>query len=98
MFRTCWSEAAHLASKDEEGTGSLVLLQEEEGGSTSGISLERARDFVERNLLRPMRWLGRDEDWEIVAMERGSVAVRMLYKLGDIPDLSERDGGADEDL
>jgi hypothetical protein len=41
-------------------------------------------------LIRPMEWLGRSEDWEIGAMERGAVGVRLLYKLGDIPDLSEK--------
>jgi hypothetical protein len=34
--------------------------------------------------------MGRHEDWEIVAMERGSLAVRLLYKLSAIPDLSEK--------
>ena len=51
------------------------------------MCLEAARDFVERILIRPMRWLGREDDWEIVAMERGGVAVRLLYKLSEIPDL-----------
>lgn len=46
--------------------------------------------FVEKKLVRPVEWLGRGDDWEIVAMERGSVGVRLLYRLSDIPDLSEK--------
>jgi hypothetical protein len=95
LFRTCWSEVAHLAYRDECDTGSLVLLSDRDGilstvedGSGNGrLGLDVVRDFVERNLIRPMRWLGRDDDWEIVAMERGGVAVRLLYKLGEIPEL-----------
>ena len=40
--------------------------------------------------IQPLQWLGIEDDWEIVALERGSIAVRMLYKLSDIPDLSEK--------
>ncbi len=101
LFRTCWSEIAHLTYRDECDTGSLVLLPDEfvgtvppsstmtsgEDGGDGRSGLDVVRDFVERNLVRPMRWLGKDDDWEIVAMERGTVAVRLLYKLGDIPEL-----------
>mmetsp|Transcript_33391 Transcript_33391/g.70156 ORF Transcript_33391/g.70156 Transcript_33391/m.70156 type:complete len:100 (+) Transcript_33391:300-599(+) len=71
--------------------------EEEEGGSSSR-DLEYVRTFVERKVLRPIRWLGRHEDWEIVAMERGSIGVRILYKLSDIPDLKDRDAGGDESV
>jgi hypothetical protein len=84
LFRTCWSELAHLTSQDCADTGSLVLIPAMMNG---GGGLDVVRDFVERNLIRPIRWLGRDDDWEIVVMERGGLAVRMLYKLSDIPDL-----------
>jgi hypothetical protein len=92
LFRTCWSELAHLTYQDVGGTGSLVLLPDRDGvfdpdGGGRSRQLEVVGDFVERNLIRPMRWLGRDSDWEIVAMERGGVAVRLLYKLGEIPDI-----------
>jgi len=116
LFRTVWSELAHLTSQNEIDTGSLVLLpksittasssssssgdeddDEEEGGSSSR-DLEYVRTFVERKVLRPIRWLGRHEDWEIVAMERGSIGVRILYKLSDIPDLKDRDAGGDESV
>jgi len=96
LFRTCWSELAHLSSKDECGTGSLVLLPDRRDAGDDRPDLARARSFVEERLIRPMSWLGRAEDWEIVAMERGSVGVRMLYRLGDIPDLKERDKGGED--
>ena len=84
LFRTCWSELAHLSSQDCADTGSLVLLPAEMNG---GDGLDVVRDFVEHNLIHPIRWLGRDDDWEIVVMDRGGLAVRLLYKLSDIPDL-----------
>jgi hypothetical protein len=91
LFATCWSELAHLMSQDTSGTGSLVVLPDL--GDEKG--LEYVKEFVARSLIRPIQWLGRHEDWEIVAMERGSLAVRLLYKLGDIPDLGERDQSGD---
>ena len=83
LFETCWSELGHITSKDD-GDGSLILLPD------ATTSLEQVKEFVRQKLIRPMEWLGRSEDWEIVAMERGAVGVRLLYKLGDIPDLSEK--------
>ena len=60
--------------------------------------MDDVRQFVDTKLKRPISWLGREKDWEIVALERGSLAVRLLYKLSDIPDLSLRDSGKDEDI
>jgi hypothetical protein len=110
LFRTCWSEVAHLMHQDSSDTGSLVLLPDwikytaglEGGdgsreGSSGGddnddsvVGLEYVQKFVENNIIQPIAWLGKAEDWEIVAMERGNLAVRLLYKLSDIPDLSKR--------
>ena len=99
VFRTCWSEIGHLMSQDVDDTGSLVVLpniplpvsssfnQEEEEENSS---LEYIQQFVEKKLVQPISWMGRSEDWEIVAMNRGNLAVRLLYKLSDIPDLSEK--------
>jgi len=99
LFRTCWSELAHLMSQDDNDTGSLVLLPT----NTAAImgeerGLDYVQEFVKSNLIRPIQWLGREGDWEIVAMERGSLAVRLLYKLSAIPDLGSRDSGGDEDV
>ena len=72
--------------------GSLILLPD--WGDRSR-SLEEVREIkiVLEKLIQPIERLGRDEDWEIVAMERGAVGVRLLYKFGEIPDLSEKYGG-----
>eukprot|EP00804_Cyclotella_cryptica_P000321 CCRYP_010237-RA/>CCRYP_010237-RA protein AED:0.47 eAED:0.45 QI:0/0/0/1/1/1/2/0/308 len=96
LFRTCWSEMGHLMSKDDVDTGSLILLptntfsQGNDDAQYEGNSFEYVKQFVERKLIRPIEWLGRSDDWEIVAMERGLVGVRLLYKLGEIPDLNEK--------
>ena len=89
LFQICWSELGHLMNQDEIDTGSLILLPPNDA-TGSIISLEQVQEFVLEKLIRPMEWLGRANDWEIVAMERGIVGVRLLYKLGEIPDLSEK--------
>ena len=76
LFKLCWSEIGHLVSQNEIDTGSLVLLPNLEDGK----SLEDIRQFIETNLIQPISWLGIGDDWEIVALERGSIGVRMLYK------------------
>lgn len=94
LFQTCWSEMAHLMSQDEVDSGSLVLLPHLKGD----VGIDCVKEFVENKLIKPIHWLGRGSDWEIVAMERGSVGVRLLYKLGAIPDLKDRDSGSDEEI
>ena len=98
LFRTCWSEMAHLMSQDENDTGSMVLLPDHLLGDEGERGLDYVQGFVENNLIRPIQWLGRQEDLEITAMERGSLGVRLLYKLSEIPDLGERDSGSDESV
>ena len=95
MTRTSWKKDGagylYLTGKNDEDTGSLILLPEGLEDSNGGGSLECVQMmFVEEKLVRPVEWLGRGDDWEIVAMERGSVGVRLLYRLSDIPDLSEK--------
>ncbi|EJK47521.1 hypothetical protein THAOC_33743 [Thalassiosira oceanica] len=94
LFKTCWSEMAHLMSQDEVDSGSLVLLPH----LKDDVGIDCVKEFVEQKLIRPIHWLGRGSDWEIVAMQRGSVGVRLLYKLGAIPDLKDRDSGSDEEI
>lgn len=89
LFKTCWSELGHLMSKDDVDTGSLILLPRN-SLNQENESLDTVKQFVEKKLIRPIEWLGRSDDWEIVAMERGLVGVRLLYKLGEIPDLNEK--------
>ena len=64
--------------------------EQEEGGEEENSSLEYIQQFVEKKLVQPISWMGRSKDWEIVAMNRGNLAVRLLYKLSAIPDLSEK--------
>jgi hypothetical protein len=97
VFRTCWSEIGHLMSQDIDDTGSLVVLPNIPFPSSSlfnqeenNSSLEYIQQFVEKKLVQPISWMGRSKDWEIVAMNRGNLAVRLLYKLSAIPDLSEK--------
>ena len=94
LFETCWSEIAHGMSQDEVDSGSLVLLPH----LKDDVGLDCVKEFVEKKLIQPIHWLGRGSDWEIVAMERGSVGVRLLYKLGAMPDLKDRDRGSDEEI
>jgi hypothetical protein len=102
VFRTCWSEIGHLMSQDIDDTGSLVVLPNiplpssssssfnQEIEEEENSSLEYIQQFVEKKLVQPISWMGRSDDWEIVAMNRGNLAVRLLYKLSAIPDLSEK--------
>ena len=91
LFRVCWSEMGKLMSEDLEDTGSLVVLP------NTSLSLEHVQQFVETKLVQPAVWMGRGGDWEIVAMERGNLGVRLLYKLGAIPDLSEKYSPEDDE-
>lgn len=82
LFRICWSEMGHLMSQNVEDTGSLIVLPDipplvnYNEDSSSSSSLEYVQQFVQMKLLQPITWMGRHEDWEIVAMERGNLAVR----------------------
>ncbi|KAL7491127.1 hypothetical protein ACHAWT_000576 [Skeletonema menzelii] len=91
LFRTCWSEMGKLMSEDLEDTGSLVVLP------NTSLSLEYVQQFVQAKLVQPAVWMGRGGDWEIVAMERGNLGVRLLYKLSAIPDLSEKYSPEDDE-
>jgi hypothetical protein len=82
LFATCWSELMQLRVQDEEHTGSLILFPETE--------LDDVKRFCDMNIHQPMQWLGLDDaDYEVASMERGSAAIRLLYKLDDIPDIPE---------
>jgi hypothetical protein len=77
LFATCWNELMELSSSGEKHTGSLIVLPEYE--------LTDLRRFTDMNLLRPLEWLGVHADFEISSMQRGSPAIRLLYKLKDMP-------------
>jgi hypothetical protein len=77
LFATCWNELMELSSTGEKHTGSLIVLPE--------YDLTDLRRFTDMNLLRPLEWLGVHADFEISSMKRGSPAIRLLYKLKDMP-------------
>ena len=80
LFETCWSELMELTSLDQEHTGSLILFPES--------NLSDLRRFAELNLSRPLKWLGR-HDFEVAAMVRGEPAIRLIYRLQDMPDIPD---------
>jgi hypothetical protein len=77
LFATCWNEVMELCLAGEKHTGSLILLPKYE--------LTDLRRFTDINLLRPLEWLGVHADFEVSSMQRGSPAIRLLYKLKDMP-------------
>jgi len=76
LFRTCWSEVAHLRREDEVDTGSLIVVP--------GCNLDDLRRFTDMNLQRPLKWLG-IESFEVACMKQGSPSIRLIHKLSDIP-------------
>jgi hypothetical protein len=77
LFSTCWSELMHLRQENKSDTGSLILVP--------GTDLSDLRRFTDMNLQRPLQWLGMDADFEVASLQRGSSAIRLIHKLGDIP-------------
>ena len=77
LFKTVWSELGFLAQLDEENTGSLILLPD--------YDLADLRRFTDMNLLRPLQWLGMEDMFEIVSLQRDSPAIRLIHKLSDMP-------------
>jgi len=89
LFEACWNEVMHLALEAEEHTGSLIILPQYE-------SLSDLRRFTDMNVLQPLEWLGLGGDFEVSSFQRGSPAIRLIYKLSGIPDPSEK-GTPEED-
>ena len=88
LFETCWNELAHLTKEDEEHTGSLILMPD--------CNLSDLRRFTDMNLMRPLEWLGLDQVFEVSSFARGSPAIRLFYKLNDMPtDTYNEDGNGD---
>lgn len=88
LFETCWNELAHLTQQDEEHTGSLILAPD--------CELADLRRFTDMNLMRPLEWLGLDAFFEVSSFSRGSPAIRMFYKLNDMPTDSYHEDGQEE--
>mmetsp|Transcript_42104 Transcript_42104/g.47577 ORF Transcript_42104/g.47577 Transcript_42104/m.47577 type:complete len:300 (-) Transcript_42104:8-907(-) len=78
LFGMCWSEVIELSDKNEIDTGSLIV--------SPNIQYDDLRRFVDMNLQRPLKWLGQNNNFEVVALERGGLGViRIIHKLSDIP-------------
>jgi len=92
VFGTCWNEVYHLLTSGDENTGSVILVPD-------GPSLDELRRFVDVNLQRPLQWMGLDSLFEVTSFQRGSPAIRLLYKLSDIPPTKDpsSDDADDED-
>ena len=90
LFETCWNELAHLTEQDEAHTGSIILLPDCD-------DLADLRRFTDMNLMRPLEWLGLDEFFEISSFSRGSPAIRLFYKLNDMPTDTYRDDVEEEE-
>ena len=78
VFSTCWNEVYQLWTVGEENTGSVILVPDCQ-------SLEDLRRFVDVNVQRPLQWMGLDSLFEVTSFQRGSPAIRLIYKLSDIP-------------
>jgi hypothetical protein len=85
LFRTCWSEIHSLVHNNVPKTGSLIILDEME----KDVDLN---NFVHQNIRLPLEWLGIGDDHiEVAHFTRGKKCIRLIHRLGDIPDLKERD-------
>jgi hypothetical protein len=85
LFRTCWSEIMYLMKEDVPDTGSLIILPDV-------YELPDLKRFTDMNILRPLSWLGIDTNkLEVASLQRENPCIRLIYKLGDIPDLATRD-------
>ena len=82
LFTTCWSEIQRHVDFNFDNTGSLILLPD--------YDMEALRTFTEINVMRPLNWLGILQDFEITTLQRDIPAIRMIYKVGDVPDLADR--------
>jgi hypothetical protein len=93
LFATAWSELLFLLRGGEEHTGSLILLPDHE--------MADVRRFADMNLQRPLEWMGLQDLFEVASLHRDSPAIRLLYRLRDIPDTAktteQEDGVGDDD-
>lgn len=77
LFAHCWSEVLELSRAGTAHSGSLILLPSYE--------LSDLRRFADMNVVQPLQWLGVHADFEVVSLQRDSPAIRLIYKLSDVP-------------
>ena len=90
LFTHCWSEIMVLSQAGTVHSGSLILLSNQ-------YELVNVRRFIEMNVIQPLQWLGIHNDFEICSFQRDSPAIRLIFKLNDLPataSYTEEDGFA----
>jgi hypothetical protein len=90
LFRYCWSEILFLSKDSTVNSGSIILLPPQ-------YELSYLRRFIDMNVVQPLQWLGIHNDFEVSSFQRDSPAIRLIYKLNDIPtkaSYTEEDGFA----
>ena len=91
LFQTCWSEIMHLMKEDNPDSGSLIILPD-------SYDVDDLKQFTDMNVLRPLQWLGINNNIiEVASLQRESPCIRLLHKLSDIPSLEMRDKQLEEE-
>ena len=67
-----------LRVKNKLSTGSLIVVPD--------YDIADLKRFTDINLLRPLEWLGVQADFEVTSLKFGCPAIRLLYKLQDMPE------------
>jgi hypothetical protein len=103
LFGTCWNEVTQLSRDNQPDTGSVILLPDFEfdGGRGADAALQQ---FCTTRLQQPLKWLGMDDIFEVASIRTNSnaatapiPALRVLHKMSEIRDLSDRVLPTDED-
>lgn len=77
LFANVWSEVMELTRANTTHTGSIILLPD--------YGMDNLRRFTDMSVKQPLKWLGVQSDFEVVSIRRHSPAIRLLYKLQDMP-------------
>jgi len=81
LFTTCWSEIMSLVQDNQEDTGSLIILPQ------AYSDMESLKIFAQRDILRPLDWLGLGGIFEVATLQRESPSIRLIHKLSNIPEI-----------
>jgi len=90
-----WSEIARLVQDNERDSGSLIILPDRLEGLYDDMA--GLREFTERNIAKPLDWLGLGDTFEVSSMQRGSLAIRLIHKLSDIPEPQKKEEEEEEE-
>jgi len=94
LTTTVWTEIARLVQDNEADTGSLIILPDTLTNVYEDVG--ELKEFTERNISKPLDWLGLGDTFEVASMQRGSLAIRLIYKLSDIPEPQEEEEEEEE--